>query len=38
MKYLGVAKNLLLVDVPIDKIFTATGLTRAEVEVLRGIS
>ena len=35
---IGVAKNLLLVDVSIDKILTATGLTRAEVEVLRGIS
>ena len=30
-----IAKNLFMVDVPIDKIVTATGLTRAEVEKLR---
>jgi len=30
-----IARNLLSVDVPLEKIITATGLTRAEVEKLR---
>jgi len=30
-----IAKNLLVMDMPIDKIITATGLTREEVEGLR---
>ena len=30
-----IAKNLIIVDVPVDKIVAATGLTHAEVEALR---
>ena len=31
---ISVARNLLLMDLPLDKILEATGLTRAEVEGL----
>ena len=34
-KALTIARNLLMVDVPLDKIASATGLTHAEIEKLR---
>ena len=34
-KALAIARNLLVVDVPLDKIVSATGITREELEKLR---
>ena len=31
----SIAKNLIKVDVPVDKIVAATGLTRTKIENLR---
>ena len=34
-KALSIAKNLLLINLPLDEIVTATGLSHEEVETLR---
>ena len=34
-KTITIAKNLFEMDIPVDKIITATGLTREEIQSLR---